>query len=68
MACQPESKGTLISLKLDTGSEANVVPETMLTWQKNPQMVERKQLKVQDDSWDLPSALEIHEPNVQLTR
>lgn len=42
MACRPESKGTLISLKLDTGSEDNVVPETMLALQKKPQMVERK--------------------------
>lgn len=43
MSCQPESKGTLISLKLDTGSEANMVPETVvLALQKKPQMVERK--------------------------
>lgn len=68
MACQPESEGTLISLKLDTGSEGNTVPDTMLALQKKPQMAERKQLKVQDDSWDLAFALEILEPNVQLTR
>lgn len=42
MACQPESKGTLISLKLDKGSEGNMVPETMLALQKKPQIVERK--------------------------
>lgn len=43
MSCQPKSKGTLISLKLDTGSEANVVPETaVLVLQKKPQMVEGK--------------------------
>lgn len=30
MDCQPESEGTLISLKLNTGSGANVVPETVV--------------------------------------
>lgn len=57
-------KGHFICLKLDTGSEGNVVPETMLTLQEKPQMVERKQFEVQDDSWDLAFALEILEPNV----
>lgn len=42
MTCQLENKGILIVLKLDTGSEGNMVPETMLTLQKKPQMVERK--------------------------
>lgn len=65
MSCQPESKGTLISLKLDTGSEANMVPGTVvLALQKKTQMVERKQLTLQADSWVLGSALEIHEPDV----
>lgn len=62
---QAQSKRTLTSLELDTGSEANMVPDTVvLTLQKKPQMIERKWLKSQADSWDFPCALEMQEWNV----
>lgn len=57
MDCQPESEGTLVSLKLDTGSEANMVPETVVvTTAEAAADGQEKWLKV----WDLAPALEIN--------
>lgn len=61
MDCQPESEGTLISLKLDTGSGANVVPETVVvSTAEEAADGQEKRLKVQANSWDLAPALEIN--------
>lgn len=64
MSCRPESKGMLISLKLDAGSEANVVPETVvLAVQKKPQMVESKPspwLHVENAAFDTAEWRHIH--------